>query len=129
MKKKYIFLLILFMLFNSCREKIDLTLKYKILKNEESPENLKLYTLYEYLFGVDPETFEVKLEVKFNYELSKALYINDKIYLSTATHAQSIPGNSIWGYKLICLNKDLSLNCEIPIHPNTPMSSVHPEFG
>jgi len=119
MKNKYIFLLILFTLFTSCREKIDLTLKYKILKNEESPENLKLYTLYEYLFGVDPETFEVKLEVKFNYELSKAIYINDKIYLSTATHAQSIPGNSIWGYKLICLNKDLSLNCEIPVHPNT----------
>ncbi|MBQ7970693.1 MAG: hypothetical protein IJ293_06900 [Treponema sp.] len=119
MKKNYLFLLILLTLFTSCREKIDLTLNYEVLINEDSPENLNLYTTGSYLFGIDPNTFDLKLSVKFNYELSKALYINDKIYLSTATHAKSIPGNSIWGYNLICLNKDLSLNREIPVHPNT----------
>ena len=128
MKKNFLFLFILLFVFTSCREKKDIELKYKVILNKESPENLLLYTTGEYLFGVDPLTFDVKLSVKFNYSLSKALYINEKIYLSTTSHEKSIPGSSIWGYNIICLNKDLSLNCEIPIHPNTPDMVQHNNY-
>ena len=72
-----------------------------------------------HLLGIDPVTFEEKLDIEFNYNVTSPHYINDKIYLAEQTNVHSNLGSSIWGYNVICLNKNLTLNCEIPVHPNT----------
>ena len=127
--KKLFFLLIAFIsVLVSCGKKVDLSLQYEVIKSEAAPEDLWLFTMSNHLLGIDPITFEEKLDIKFNYYVSSPHYINDKIYLAEQTNVHSNLGSSIWGYNVICLNKDLTLNCEIPVHPNTWNISKNGDF-
>ena len=69
--KKLFFLLIAFIsVLVSCGKKVDLSLQYEVIKSEAAPEDLWLFTMSNHLLGIDPITFEEKLDIKFNYYVS-----------------------------------------------------------
>ena len=119
MKKIFFLIIALTTVLVSCEKKYDLSLQYKVLKAEAQPNDLWLFSMANHLLGIDPVTFEEKLDVEFNYYITDPLYVDNKIYIAERSSIYSNIGSSIWGYNVICLNKNYTLNCEIPVHPNT----------
>ena len=128
MKKLFFLIIALTTVLVSCEKKVDLSLQYEVLKSEAEPKDLWLFTMSNHLLGIDPVTFEEKLNVKFNYSLSNPLYINEKIYVGERTSVHTALQSSIWGYNIICLNNDLTLNTEITVHPNTYSISINGDY-
>ena len=128
MKKIILFTCFLLTFFTSC----DIQLKRNhndplnivVQKTHPSPENLWLYTSGRYLIGVNPSTLEPELVAKFNFYLSNPLYINGKFYVALSSGLDFTD----WAYRIVCLNKDLTLNCRIPVHPNTTRIVQHVNY-
>lgn len=112
-KRLFLFILTAFLsLCFSCKKNPD-NLTYTIIKNEANLTDLWLFTLENHLIGVNPQTLERELDVKFNYTVSSPTIINDKLYLGEMSR-----GNGNFGNHVLCLNKNLKLKEEIPVLPN-----------
>lgn len=118
LKTIFLFYLVILFLFSACSFESKIT---TIHQNKADINNLWLFTLTNYLVGVDPDTIETKVVVEFPVGIEAPIVANNKIYLGET---------NIFGWRnnragVIVLDENFQFQKEIKTVPNIARLSVY----
>ena len=122
-RNKVLCFLVLILLI-SCKHEINFEKRIHVIMNlTDKYDDLWLFTLTNYLIGVDSNTAETKLCVELPVGIEAPVFVNNKFYVSET---------NVFGWKnragVIVLDSNLKFQKEIEAYPNIKKTSVYNDF-